>query len=141
LRLRPDEPADRERVLERLGPFRKELAALPLYVTLDKDVLTAAEAPVNWDSGLLVKSEVLELLRAFRQAAPALAGMDVVGDWSAVRIQGLLRKVFHWTEHPATEVDPSAATALNERLNLDLALELGLLDSQDPHQGLRLFAA
>jgi hypothetical protein len=141
LRRRPDEPAGREQVAACLGPFRKELAARPLYVTLDKDVLSADEAAVNWDSGALVKSEVLELIRAFRGAAGGLAGMDIVGDWSAVRIRGLLRRVFHWTEHPATRVDPTAATALNERLNLDLMLGLGLLDHHDSCGGLRPFAA
>jgi hypothetical protein len=141
LRRRSNEPADRERVAESLEPFRKELAARPLYVTLDKDVLTAEEAPVNWDSGILVKSEVLELIRAFRHAAGGMAGMDVVGDWSAVRIRGLLGRVFHWTEHPATRVDAAAATAVNERLNLDLVFGLGLVDQQDPRRGLPLFAA
>ena len=141
LRQRPDEPARRERVAECLEPFRKELAARPLYVTLDKDVLSADEATVNWDSGYLVKSEVLDLIRAFRAAAGGTAGMDVVGDWSPVRLHGLLRRVFHWTEHPAFAVNPVAATALNERLNLDLMVGLGLLDRQDPRHGLRLFAA
>jgi hypothetical protein len=128
LRRRPDEPAGPERIAECLGRFRKDLADQPLYVTLDKDVLSADEAAVNWDSGNLVKSEVLELIRAFRKAAGGLAGMDVVGDWSAVRVRGLLRRMFHWTEHPSTRVDPAAANALNERLNLDLVRGLGLLE-------------
>ena len=36
-----------------LRPFRDELGRLPLYISIDKDVLSAEDAAVNWDSGLL----------------------------------------------------------------------------------------
>jgi hypothetical protein len=140
LRRRPDEPAGRQRILECLEPYRADLASQPLYVTLDKDVLSADEAAVNWDSGHLARSEVLEVLRGFRAAAGGLAGMDVVGDWSPVRVRGLLRRGLHWMEHPRTEVDPAGACALNESLNLDLVECLGLPNHQDPRHGLRLAA-
>ena len=38
---------------EALRPFRDELDRLPLYISIDKDVLSADDAAVNWDSGLL----------------------------------------------------------------------------------------
>jgi hypothetical protein len=126
LRQPPHEPAGRERVWRCLEQHRAELAARPLYISLDKDVLSADEAAVNWDSGRLVKSEVLEVLNAFRSVAGSLAGLDVVGDWSPVRVRGLLRRALHWIEHPLLGMDPRAAAALNEDLNLDLVTALGL---------------
>jgi hypothetical protein len=119
LRVHPDFPAHGGRIAECLEPFHAELAARPLYVSLDKDVLRAAEAPVNWDSGYLGTTEALEVTRAFVAAAQGhLAGMDVLGDWSPVRVRGLFRKTLHWTEHPSLRVDPDAAAACNERVNL-----------------------
>jgi hypothetical protein len=51
--------------------------------------------------------------------------MDVVGDWSVVRLTGLIRRVFHWTEHPSLEIDGEWATAVNEGLNLRLVELVG----------------
>jgi hypothetical protein len=119
LRLRPKELATRERIDECLQPFRFELARWPLYVSLDKDVMTVDDAVVNWDSGHLTAAEVMELLDAFLVAAKGnLAGMDVVGDWSPVRVRGLLRQFLHFTEHPPLTVDPEKANRVNEDLNL-----------------------
>jgi hypothetical protein len=83
-------------------------------------VLRADQAAVNWDSGHLQVEEVLTVLQAFLDASAGLVGMDVVGDWSEVRVSGLVRRLFHWTEHPRLQIDPESATAVNERLNLAL---------------------
>jgi hypothetical protein len=80
-----------------------------------------AEGVVNWDSGHLRLVEVQRLLELFlRFAGGKLIGMDVVGDWSPVRLSGLLRRFLHWTEHPRLEVDLAEATARNEMTNLML---------------------
>ena len=118
LRPGPDRPADRGRVEECVWGFRAELAARPLYVSLDKDVLVADESVVNWDSGRLTAAEVQEVLRACLSAAGDLAGMDVVGDWSPVRVAGPLRQALHRTEHPPLTVDAAEATRRNQALNL-----------------------
>lgn len=120
VRTAPNEPARRERIETLLDPWRDELAQLPLYVSLDRDVLTAEEAIVNWDSGHLRFTEVLALIKAFRAASAGLAGMDVVGDWSPVSVTGMLRRVLHWTEHPRLAVDPEQARSVNEAINLTL---------------------
>jgi hypothetical protein len=119
LRKWADQPADAGAIEDWLAPFRAELAALPLYISLDKDVLAASEGAVNWDSGHWTAREVVDVVRAFVAAAEGeLAGMDVVGDWSPVRLHGLMRRVLHWTEHPRQDIDPDAAAQQNERLNL-----------------------
>jgi hypothetical protein len=121
--LRPDRhtPAVSHRVLKLLRHDLDELNRWPLYISLDKDVLTAADAVVNWDSGRLQVAEVEAVLQAFLTASQGkLIGMDVVGDWSPVRVRGLYRKYLDWAEHPVLSVDPRAATRRNEELNLRL---------------------
>lgn len=121
LRRRAEEPADHARIEEWLAPHAAELAARPLYISLDKDVLISSEAAVNWDSGQLTVPEVLAILETFTHAAGgALSGMDVVGDWSPVRVHGWLRRMLHWTEHPPLALDAEEAARRNEALNLRL---------------------
>src|SRR5262249_49302902 len=121
LRRRPQEPVQLDILEEWLTPYREELSAWPLYISLDKDVLTASEAVVNWDSGQLTATEVLAILSAFSNAAGGdLAGMDVVGDWSPVYLRGLSRWFLHWIEHPQLVIDTNEAARRNEALNLRL---------------------
>jgi hypothetical protein len=121
--LRPDPraPLTFRRMETLLGLWREQLAGVPLYISLDKDVLRAREAAVNWDSGHLTWTEVAVVLEAFLQAAQyRFAGMDVVGDWSPVRVEGLLRRYLHWAEHPADTLPPAEAVRRNEILNLQI---------------------
>jgi hypothetical protein len=121
VRPRPDKPVQADRLRALLRPYRDDLARLPLYISLDKDVMTEAEAVVNWDSGHLRLTEVGALLEVFlKNAGGKLVGMDIVGDWSPVRLRGLFRRFFHWTEHPRLAVNPAEATRCNERTNLTL---------------------
>jgi hypothetical protein len=130
LRPSPSIHAGRKRVEELLRPYRRELADRPLYISLDKDVLAANEAVVNWDSGLLAMSEVGAVLDGFTAAADGrLAGMDVVGDWSPVHVQGWFRQMFHLTEHPPLDIDPDQANYVNQRVNLRLLAEHGAVAS------------
>src|SRR5262249_28140437 len=59
----------RERINELIGALRRELAARPIYISLDKDVMCAETAPVNWDSGHLTLDEVQTILAGFLAAA------------------------------------------------------------------------
>jgi hypothetical protein len=98
------------------------LAGRAVYVTFDKDVLCPADAVVNWDSGILRLVEVLDLLsRLFERSRARLIGMDVVGDWSPVQLKGILRRVLHYTEHPADDICPQHARRINEDANLCIA--------------------
>jgi len=104
-----------------LHPYRSQLEKYPLYISLDKDVMVVDDAVVNWDSGHLTLPEVEIVLSTFLAMARGnLAGMDILGDWSAVQTGGLFRRYLHWTEHPALTIDPAQANRLNERTNLML---------------------
>jgi arginase family enzyme len=109
------------RLKEFLRPYRKELESRPLYISLDKDVMSAQVAPVNWDSGHLSVIQTRSVLETFLMAANGtVAGIDVVGDWSPVRVQGILRRLLHWNEHPSLQVDSFVSTRTNEQTNLSL---------------------
>jgi hypothetical protein len=117
-------PLTAGRLEELLEPLRGDLGKFPLYISLDKDVMKARESVVNWDSGHLTLAEVTMIVEGFLQTASGkLIGMDVVGDWSEVKLRGLLRRFLHWTEHPALKVSPAEADRRNEQTNLAL-LEL-----------------
>ncbi|HEV3263142.1 MAG TPA: hypothetical protein VG013_40280 [Gemmataceae bacterium] len=121
--LRPDlqTPVTPARIGALLRPLAGDLARWPLYVSLDKDVMQEPESVVNWDSGHLTLPEVCAVLEAFvRHAGGRLAGMDIVGDWSPVRLRGLLRRTLHWTEHPPLAVEPGDAARRNQQTNLIL---------------------
>jgi hypothetical protein len=64
---------------------------------------------------------VQSVLTAFLGAAGGqLAGMDVVGDWSPVQVQGGLRRLMHVIMHPPLRIDPASARRQNVQINLAL---------------------
>ncbi len=117
--LRPgDSGSVSESLQQSLGGDCEDLERWPLYISLDKDVMGARESVVNWDSGTLAFQEVRDVLRWFYEASHGrLLGIDVVGDWSAVRLRPGLRTICHWTEHPALTIDPNMATQVNQAVN------------------------
>ena len=118
LRSAPDTPMSLDRIEELLWRYRFDLGGYPLYISVDKDVMRQSDAIVNWDSGHLELAEVSAIVEAFGRAAQGrLAGMDLVGDWSPVRLAGAFRQVMHLTEHPRLTIDPAAARLCNERAN------------------------
>ena len=121
LREHPQQRLGVERLEAILADARGDLARYPLYISLDKDVMNQCDAVVNWDSGYLELSEVQLILNWLIAACGGnLAGMDILGDWSPVRVQGLLRCVLHATEHPSLAVDARAAAQRNAVVNLAL---------------------
>jgi hypothetical protein len=112
--------------LERLiDSDRADLAVRPLYVTIDKDVLAAEEAAVNWDSGYLRLVDVLAVLDVFGRAAGGrFAGADLLGDWSPVRTAGWARRLLDLGEHPAVRVQAADAATRNGRANRALVARL-----------------
>jgi hypothetical protein len=108
-----------------LEPDRRDLTSRPLYVTVDKDVLGADQAAVNWDSGYLSLDQLLTVLDAFAGAAGGrFAGADLLGDWSPVRTSGWPRRVLDLTEHPRLNVRPADAAERNCRTNRAIVARL-----------------
>jgi hypothetical protein len=119
VRHQPELCTSMERLKQLLEPVRADLARWPLYISVDKDVLVQSDAVVNWDSGHLTLAEADVIVRAFVEAARGnVSGMDLCGDWSPVRLRGVLRRMLHLGEHPRLTVDAAEAAFTNSRINL-----------------------
>lgn len=102
-------------------PSRIETEAV--YITIDKDVLRAADAATNWDQGQ-TSLDFLKALLAPLIAGHRVIGADVVGDWSRAVYGGgplaaLLKRGEAMLDQPRHAPEP-AARAANEPVNLDL---------------------
>ena len=97
-----------------------------VYVTIDKDVLRAADAGTNWDQGRTSLAFLQAMLTRIG-AHHRVIGADVVGDWSPALyggglLAGLLKQGEALLDQPWTKPG-AAARATNELANLEL-LEL-----------------
>lgn len=107
-----------EALLAEMTPL---LSQQNVYVSIDKDVLVADDAVVNWDSGNLRLPHALEILSGlFESCAARLVGLDICGDWSPVVTQGLFRRCLHLVEHPRLAIDPATADRINDETNVAL---------------------
>ncbi len=112
-------PADALR--NALSPFRDELRRYPLYISIDKDVLTPEDASVNWDSGLLRLPEAVTTVETFLAAANGrLAGADILGDWSPVQLGNWLNRLCDRLDHPSPILNPREAAERNRTANAAL---------------------
>ena len=103
---------------EALRPFLSDLARVPLYISVDKDVLTAEDAAVNWDSGLLRLPQAVTIIATFLSAAGGhLAGADVLGDWSPIKLGRWLNRLCDRLDHPSPVHEPHEAARRNQRAN------------------------
>jgi len=111
----------KDRLRETLQPFRAELAAYPLYISIDKDVLVFDDAVTNWDSGVLRTADAVMILEAFLAGASGrLIGADLLGDWSPVRLDGWLNSLCDWVERRHYHIHPVAAAETNATANAAL---------------------
>jgi hypothetical protein len=125
-----------DRLRKALEPFADELARHPLYVSIDKDVLVADDAAVNWDSGSLRLTEASAILSTFLELAGGRwIGADLLGDWSPVHLGHWLNRACHRLDHPSPEHHPAEAAERNGRANrvlLDALLGPGGSPSSTP---------
>jgi hypothetical protein len=127
-------PADTLRAA--LEPYRDELQRYPLYISVDKDVLTEHDAAVNWDAGLLRLEDAAAAIDAFREAAEGrLVGADVLGDWSPVRMGTWLNRLFNHLDHPSPNLEPADAAIRNRRANEVLLRALARREVPDEDLG------
>jgi hypothetical protein len=123
----------RDVLLDALEDYHDDLAARPLYVSIDKDVLVAADAAVNWDSGLLCTNDAVTVVETFLAAAGGkLIGADLLGDWSPVKLGHLLSRFFDWLDHPSPRHSLEQATTLNVKANRALLRALGAVRLSEP---------
>jgi len=118
-------------------PSPKKLAALraligseAIYVSIDKDVLSEADAATNWDQGQLRLDSLIGWLEGLL-TTQSVVGVDVVGDYSPAELEGswitrALKRSELLLDQPSTRVTGAAAAATNQATNLKL---LSVLDT------------
>jgi hypothetical protein len=122
--------------LERLlQPHADELRRRPLYISLDKSVLTPRHVEVNGPSGHLWHSELVDIVELFiRQSGGQLLAMDLVGDWSPVRTRGVISTALAWGERADGDVSPALAASVNGRFNVQLLARWFEREAAAPHR-------
>jgi arginase family enzyme len=75
-----------------LDAFGDDMAASvePIYLTIDKDVLSADVVNTNWDQGVMRLEELILAIRLFQGR---LVGSDVTGDVSSYRYRGRFKRL------------------------------------------------
>ncbi len=96
----------------------------PIYITLDKDVLTTGEAVTNWDQGKMRLDDIIGLIRELG-SRHEIIGADVIGDYSPIEYAGgvwprIKKRGESFIDQPRVRLDPAAIAARNEAANLRL---------------------
>jgi arginase family enzyme len=106
----------------------RRLPTKKVYVTIDKDCLRNAYALTNWAQGHLEMEELLLMLKLIKENTE-IAGLDVTGDYSPVRTEGIVRTAITAMNHPrdfsAKGRPRSLIDSVNEAANIRI---LELLD-------------
>jgi len=79
----------------------------------------------NWNSGVLTRTEVLLIIEVLIELSNGrLIAMDVTGDFSKVKTQGIFRSYLHETQHEEVNnsIRQDKATVLNEETNHEILL-------------------
>ena len=90
-----------------------------VYLTIDKDALTADEAITNWDQGQMRLAHVQALVRELAKNFKIL-GVDVCGDYSPPRFTDPFRATLAWLDHPKAQDHSAQTLAINARTNAAL---------------------
>jgi len=62
--------------------FASHAGTFPVYLSVDKDILSKEELDTNWDQGNVASNQVLHFIDAYMQQTPdkTLIGVDVCGE-------------------------------------------------------------
>lgn len=88
--------------------FENGFNRLPVYVSIDKDVLCNDEAPGDWDNGIMTMSLLSALLDVIVNNC-SVTGADITGehDGNFHYRQNPLKNLFSFLEHPRQRQQPS----------------------------------
>lgn len=94
----------------------ERLPQVPVWISLDKDVLPPDEAVTNWDQGVLRLDLVLEAI-SIVAARRQVIGMDVCGDFSPVGQVGALRGALSFLDRAQRPMPLRNAAPVNGAAN------------------------
>jgi hypothetical protein len=102
------------------GPFIHDVIdRLPteaVYITIDKDVLSSAEATTNWDQGAMPLDHVVRAIEMIA-ARCRIVGIDVCGDYSQPVFRDVFRRTLAHFDHPRLQPPTSQALTVNALTN------------------------
>lgn len=100
---------------EQFAQFVGQLAGKNVYVTIDLDCLTSAEAVTNWESGMFTVDD-LEWALARLHSATEMIGGDVCGAYSTPNYaRARQRFVAEWDHPKLAKPSPELAREINQR--------------------------
>lgn len=97
----------------------EKLAGKNVYISIDKDVLETNTSITDWDQGLLTLDDLLSFVGKL-SAATNVVGVDVCGDQSPDRINGLFKRIDSGRLGERKVDDWSRTNAINEATNLKI---------------------
>jgi arginase family enzyme len=99
----------------------RRLPTKKVYVTIDKDCLRAPYSLTNWAEGHLELEELLLMLKFIKENTE-IVGLDITGDYSPIKTEGLIRTVItainHSRDYSAKGKPQSVIDAVNEAANI-----------------------
>ena len=101
----------------------KRVLTNKVYISIDKDCLKADFALTNWEEGLMSLDELLLMLKIIKENKE-IVGLDITGDYSPIRVEGLVRKITSYLDHlkaiKAESLPESNVNSVNETTNLKI---------------------
>ena len=113
-------PMTRERLEALLAPHARALAGVPLYISVDKDVLTSNDAIVNWDWTSDVCRGLHRVGSVYGGGAGAFGRHGSGRRLVAGARRGLVSPPAGLDRTRAEPIDPAHAVRCNEETNLGL---------------------
>ena len=98
------------------------VAGLPtreVYISVDKDCLSAHDAISNWDTGELKLDDVCAAIKRLGRERE-IVGADVTGEWSAGQPASPIFRAVSRADHPQLPVPSAAMLLRNQDTNLQL---------------------
>lgn len=113
----------------------KRLPTPKVYLSIDKDCLRNEYSLTNWEEGMLSLEELLWMLKLIMDHVDII-GMDIVGDYSEISVNGKLKKFISYLDHPedlkAKYLSDAFINEINERTNLGILELLNASPSGSP---------
>jgi arginase family enzyme len=107
-------------------PILKRIPTPKVYLSIDKDCLRNEYSITNWEEGLFSLEELLLILKLIMDHVD-IVGVDIVGDYSEISVQGKFKQFISYLDHPVglktKYLSDALITEVNEGTNIRI-LEL-----------------
>jgi arginase family enzyme len=84
-----------------------------IYITIDMDCLTKADAVTNWEAGQFTVDDLVWALGVLHEKMYVIGG-DLCGAWSKPAFAGAFQRFASWWDHPKKKIDTSRREAVNQ---------------------------